>query len=571
MRKVSQNKRSLNAKKRNDDNKSGVEVDAEDVTNDGSVDHKLTVSIRQRYHQKTVRKVSRDDHSDSDLSPKRLRKQKFGQQLYAKDCHRLSHNNDNHLDSRQTQGIVCNICDQTFDTKEQLKTHIVSFAHHQTDPLMPFPELVESDIPLEGRIKCGKCRFRTHSEALMILHSINHNADTSKPSNAGQSLRLKCPTCDQSFTKALLRKHVYIHTSEKPFKCNECLQEFTTSSLLGVHLLKHNLRSDLLIICETCCATFKSRKGLQKHYLIHETDRKKSHFCDVCGDGFFDKESLKSHTIRKHLPKTERKFKCDFDGCRYSCLYQHQMLEHQKVHSDDKPWVCDQCDYTAKSKWTFRKHYRKHTKEKPFLCTECDYASSLSSNLTRHLRIHTGSKPFKCPYCAYQCNNHENLRKHVLNTRKHKGLYLYKCPHCQFATNVFTELRQHMEQNHNDIYTIEQIDQMISSIYHKHEDVTKVVPNPDSSSQQSSARKTPNKKRRKPKVNSVNKQTESCDEITQNETQNVLEDNRTINALIVGKNNMQNTSEIVIIDSNVLEAQEVCVSGQNNTHIFITI
>ena len=39
-----------------------------------------------------------------------------------------------------------------------------------------------------------------------------------------------------------------------------------------------------------------------------------------------------------------------------------------------------------------------------------------------------------------------------------------------FSTNSFSELRQHLELNHNDIYSVEQIDKMISSFYHKSED-----------------------------------------------------------------------------------------------------
>ncbi|CAG2177209.1 unnamed protein product [Oppiella nova] len=599
MPRVLTRKRSANARKRNVGNRSSnkrVEVKNErQVSIETSVDHKSNVKTRRKCVE-----------VDNGLSPKRLRKQRFGHEMYGKDCSESSDKNENienDLDAHESLhsaksllaigSIGCDLCDKKFDNKQKLCRHLKSV--HKMDKLiasrLPFPELVESDsgADSEGRIQCGKCCFRTDSEALMILHSINHNVLIIDHINGAIKSRLKCPTCDQWFTKSLLQKHVYIHTSEKPYKCDECLEEFTTSSHLTNHQMKHNPTMDSLITCSICGTAFKTKKSFQKHQMIHKTDRKRSHLCDVCGIGFYDKESLKSHTFRIHLPKNVRKFKCDFSGCRYSCLYQHQMVEHQKVHSDDKPWVCDQCDYTAKSKWTFKKHYRKHTKEKPFQCPHCEYASSLSSNLRRHVRIHTGSKPFKCPYCNYRCNNHENLRKHVLNTRKHKGLYLYNCMHCVFATNVFSDLRQHMEQIHKDIYTIEQIDRMISSIYHKQEDNTTVVPITHSTEPQTdaSSEKTTNRKSKKMKTESkdtmdaIERHTNCSSEVIiandfdelKFETQN--DDSDVNKSIVIGKSMAQNNSEMIIIDSNVLEAQEVCVTDrlvpQNNTHFLITV
>ena len=364
--------------------------------------------------------------------------------------------------------------------KQEFKSETYHDTNNDNDNALPFPELVESNCSCDGPIKCGKCRFRTDSEAEIILHSINHTfyLDSTKIGS-----KIKCPTCDQPFPVKNIKRHVYIHTSEKPFKCKTCFIEFTGQKTFKNHEISHKNISKRTadqmqsVTCDLCSASFSSSARLRKHSLIHSEDRPKNHSCDICGDNFYDKETLKTHVIRLHEPKDSRRFRCEFEGCRYTTLYNHQLLEHQKVHSDDKPFVCDQCQYSAKSKWTFKKHYRKHTLEKPFKCQICEYAASLSSNLTRHMRIHTGSKPFKCPYCDYSCNNHENLRKHVLSTKKHAGLFLYKCQHCLFHTNVFSELRQHTEEKHKDIYTIEEIDRMISSIYHKNEDNAMSVAN----------------------------------------------------------------------------------------------
>lgn len=527
----------------------------------------------------------------------------------------------------------CYFCEQVFTSKPKRNEHVKTV--HPREKNAAFPEFVESKTFIDGRFSCSDCSFKTDSEASMLLHRVNHSVpaemqfgesdednendelnhnelesnDARQDSSDNEKLqkkkrnkhyKYKCPCCDKMLARYALKKHIYVHTSEKPYRCEDCGKEFTNIYYLRNHQKTHEGVKEAF--CEQCGAAFASKKSLSKHSLIHQEDRPKSHLCETCGMGFYDKESLKAHTYRLHLPKEARRFKCDFENCRYTCLYQHQLTEHQKVHSDEKPWQCDLCDYTAKSKWTFKKHYRKHTKEKPFKCPHCDYASGLSSNLTRHLRIHTGSKPFKCPYCTYSCNNHENLRKHVLSTKKHQGLYLYNCSHCEYGTNVFSDLRKHFEVNHSDIYTIDEIDRMVSSIYHKHEDNTTVVPysqNQDVSVDGDveavlirEATQLEGIQMSGPMI--VIQQVQSNDDIVMedvesneegefivptitssqlryaipqyregatHEIQFANQSNLTIQNFTANAN--QNPSEVIIIDSNVLEAEEICVSEQH--------
>lgn len=647
-------------------------IKTKDVTNSEKTNQKSNqVFVKKQINKSFVNSLSKstnfdkkkrhkpEDDSELNSSPtKRQRKQTFPKETYSYEplinvksddqlindnINNTNNNNRSFTNTSENFGnedlFECDFCDQTFGNKLKRYEHLRS--SHKNERKAPFPELVESKSASEGRFKCGKCNFKTDSEAEMLLHSLNHTVKQELESDSGEEYycnqhekevekilpndsndffdemqtnskekrvkkrkdnkKYSCPCCERMFPKYQLKKHIYIHTSEKPFRCDVCNKEFANVHYLKSHEKKHNeLKEDF---CEICNASFASKKSLSKHQIIHQTDRPKTHLCEICGIAFYDKESLKAHTFRMHLPKDARKFKCQFAGCRYSCLYQHQLLEHQKVHSDDKPWACDQCDYTAKSKWTFKKHYRKHTKERPFKCPHCDYASGLSSNLTRHLRIHTGSKPFKCPYCSYSCNNHENLRKHVLNTKKHEGLLLYNCTHCSFGTNVFTELRKHIEQTHSDIYTVEEIDRMISSIYHKHEDNTTVVPTRVSNSDDSNefqqnliqkSRKTYSVKKKAKNgsnqemlqmiiINPIVQQSDNCEEVVLPDS---IEDKPTIyfaetDSMDKSKNCLSNntptqgSSEVIIIDSDVLEAEEICVSeqtgGKNNSQIVIAI
>ncbi|ERL84855.1 hypothetical protein D910_02279, partial [Dendroctonus ponderosae] len=85
----------------------------------------------------------------------------------------------------------------------------------------------------------------------------------------------------------------YIHSKEKPFKCNECGKGFCQSRTLAVHKVLHMDQSPHK--CQVCSRSFNQRSNLKTHLLTH-TDHK-PYECNSCGKVFRRNCDLRRHAL----------------------------------------------------------------------------------------------------------------------------------------------------------------------------------------------------------------------------------------------------------------------------------
>ncbi|XP_004918689.2 zinc finger protein 335 isoform X1 [Xenopus tropicalis] len=239
-----------------------------------------------------------------------------------------------------------------------------------------------------------------------------------------------CRICGSSFlTHDDFTFHVTSHVGNDPqaFQCQQCSYQCRRWSSLKEHMYNH--KGSKPYKCEECEYTSVYKKDVVRHSAVHREDRKKksektskpaSYPCPVCG---------RIYTMQKRL------------------------TQHMKIHSAEKPHMCDKCGKAFKKRYTFKMHLLTHLQcvgKSRYKCEFCEYICGDRKQLLNHQLTHMNDKPFKCSQCKYHTYRQDFLLSHMAT--KHAGGKPFACDHCHFTTKHKKNLRLHVQSRHPLLY-----------------------------------------------------------------------------------------------------------------------
>nr|XP_027777953.2 zinc finger protein with KRAB and SCAN domains 3-like [Marmota flaviventris] len=227
-----------------------------------------------------------------------------------------------------------------------------------------------------------------------------------KQKNATGSRRHICHECGKSFAQSSgLSKHRRIHTGEKPYECEECGKAFVGSSALVIHQRVHT--GEKPYECEKCGKAFSHSSDLIKHQRTHTGE--KPYECDDCGKTFSQSCSLLEH---HRIHTGEKPYQCNM--CGKAFRRSSHLLRHQRIHTGERN--IQEPDWEGQGR--MESQWENVGTPVSYKCNECERSFTQNTGLIEHQKIHTGEKPYQCDTCGKGFTRTSYLVQHQ---RSHVG------------------------------------------------------------------------------------------------------------------------------------------------------
>lgn len=244
--------------------------------------------------------------------------------------------------------LTCTYCATVWPSLDELADH----ERTHSLPIVHLDEVTAEARPVDEQpvavtFTCEQCDRVFESKAQLTAHiddadCVATAAASDAAANAVSAAAVRqCPYCDKPFrSAATLENHKRVHTREKPFNCDVCAKPFRTKGNLLEHKRVHNsslwlMKSDtkLQVMSDTAATATTTTAAMATA-------------APFDGGG----------TTNGAGGGADRRFQCTY--CSKPFRTYTALLNHERVHTREKPFECSVCGKCFRTKSNLTEHMK---------------------------------------------------------------------------------------------------------------------------------------------------------------------------------------------------------------------